>query len=228
MERGAICNGKDYGVSILSKAQEKMMKTTVICMGKIIQSNRIQVVNQESTYKPIYQKIKGKLIEYYQIESLVQLKGLLRKKRLMAQSWIVCIEEYEVIEQMKQEAYKMNKMKLFYVPYMAQIKMETLVENILYIEDDIGQYTCVENLPRILIGSGETIGEILIQLLPQLGAVQYQKTLKLYLDLPRAVGLEEISQVEDVLKEYIDCKLSIENAHIYEDDQIFGYVLYSQ
>ena len=204
------------------------MKTTVICMGKIIQSNRIQVVNQESTYKPIYQKIKGKLIEYYQIESLVQLKGLLRKKRLMAQSWIVCIEEYEVIEQMKQEAYKMNKMKLFYVPYMAQIKMETLVENILYIEDDIGQYTCVENLPRILIGSGETIGEILIQLLPQLGAVQYQKTLKLYLDLPRAVGLEEISQVEDVLKEYIDCKLSIENAHIYEDDQIFGYVLYSQ
>ena len=204
------------------------MKTTVICMGKIIQSNRIQVVNQESTYKPIYQKIKGKLIEYYQIESLVQLKGLLRKKRLMAQSWIVCIEEYEVIEQMKQEAYKMNEMKLFYVPYMAQIKMETLVENILYIEDDIGQYTCVENLPRILIGSGETIGEILIQLLPQLGAVQYQKTLKLYLDLPRTVGLEEISQVEDVLKEYIDCKLSIENAHIYEDDQIFGYVLYSQ
>lgn len=228
MERGAICNGKDYGVSILSKAQEKMMKTTVICMGKIIQSNRIQVVNQESTYKPIYQKIKGKLIEYYQIESLVQLKGLLRKKRLMAQSWIVCIEEYEVIEQMKQEAYKMNEMKLFYVPYMAQIKMETLVENILYIEDDIGQYTCVENLPRILIGSGGTIGEILIQLLPQLGAVQYQKTLKLYLDLPRAVGLEEISQVEDVLKEYIDCKLSIENAHIYEDDQIFGYILYSQ
>ena len=207
-----------------------MMKTTVVCMGKIIQSNRIQIVNQESTYKPTYQKIKGELIEYYQIESPVQLKDLLRKKRLVAQRWIVCIEEYAAIEQMKQEAYKMNEIKLFYIPYMAQVKMETLVENILYIEDEIEQYNCVENLTRILIGSGKTIGEILMQLLPQLGAVQYQKTLKLYLDLPRAVGLEEISQVEDVLKEYIDidCKLSIKNAHIYEDDQTFGYALYSR
>lgn len=199
------------------------MKMRIILWGNIKVSDGYQFVGDET--HAFYQKIEGAFVKVYCVQSEAEIQLLLQGERGRDYQWILCGQDQQKLKSLSQTIPFKVLQSIYYVPYMMQVKGESLLRHIVHMQQVGALDRRVEKISILLLGKGKDLGQILVELLKQLHFVQQGKYFRLYLDLPVPISLQEVSEVEDVLREYLSMKskLIIETVKCHNPKQEYGY-----
>lgn len=189
------------------------IKQKLIFVGNM-QKETIHLVATSTICKQ-YHKVKGQIVEYENIHRYEEIAE--REEEL--QSALLCMDGLEEVEQ---EVEKESGRAIIYIPELKEWDLDTLLLLVQRAKDTMMQTPCVG-----IAGKGDSLGRMMMDMLRKFKIMQNMSGYHLLLGLPEEAGMEELANIEDILKEYIieGSSLYIEQV-LFENTKEYHYFLY--
>lgn len=167
------------------------MKNKIIFWGNVNSEEKVHLVSWDGETGSQYHRINGTLVEYAVVATYEQLKEELRTKKPV----ILCIECLKVLDWNKVKA---KCQRFVYIPEMSQLDTDALIRTALF-----STKCYLDGRNKMLLGGTESSADhIALQILKNFSFLEKSLKYSLYIGGTEALGVDEVSRIEDVMQDY--------------------------
>lgn len=172
--------------------------------------------------------IRSQLMHCHWVQNLQEVKKMGRLDHHLGPVWHAIVYDQASLKQLKESPF--IGQSIYWLPEAESLQLEWQLEMLLEWENKRKQLGYVEKITMLLLGNGNNVGQILKDVWPKFKWLQKKKRIVFYANVGEEIGMVEVSELEDVLKEYLreDCQLTVETSNFCSFSKDKGYLIYSR
>ena len=195
------------------------MKSKIIFWGHVKEGDKVRLVSWDGETGSQYHRIHDTLIEYAVVATYEQLRDELITKRPV----ILCLEHEKELDW---SVLGKKCQKVVYMPGMSRMTFHDAVCAALFSTQ---VYTKGMHM-TLFAGKEESAEQIAIHILEHFQFAQKAKKLTLLIGSKEPMEIDQVSKIEDVVKEYAadDSKFRVEQVYLKRQKTGYSFLLHIQ